>query len=117
MQSVPPLSLRPPGATRDGRTARSSLALARGAESCWGSSGVGIGGPRTSGRCVGDLNPAMGVPATGLVNRYAALVKCRQRIQDRCPQPRIIAKRRNALRKDQGLSNEGLTSDPLHQEF
>jgi hypothetical protein len=33
MQAVPPLSLRPPGTTRGGRTARGSLALPRGAES------------------------------------------------------------------------------------
>jgi hypothetical protein len=114
---VPPLSLQPPGTTRGGRTARSSLALARGAESCQGSSGVGIGEPRTFGRYTGDLNPAVGVPATGLANRYATLVKGWQRIQDCCPQPLVVAKWRNALGKDQGLSNEGLTSDPLHQEL
>jgi hypothetical protein len=56
----------------------------------------------------------MGVPTAGLANRYAALVKGRQLAQDRCPQPLVVAKRGNALGRNQGLSNEGLTSDPLH---
>jgi hypothetical protein len=103
--------------TRGGRTARNSLAFARGAESGRGNSGASIDGPRTSGRYTGDLNPTVGVPAAGLANRYAALVKGRQRIQDHCPQPLVITKWRNALGRNQGLSNKGLTSDPLHQEL
>jgi hypothetical protein len=59
----------------------------------------------------------MGVPAAGLANRYAPLVEGRQPIQDRCPQPLVIAERRNALGRDQGLSDEGLTSNPLPQEL
>jgi hypothetical protein len=59
----------------------------------------------------------VGVPAAGLVNRYAALVEGRQRGQDRRPQPWVIAERRDALGEDQGLRDEGLTSNPLHQEF
>jgi hypothetical protein len=76
-QSVPPLSLRPPGTTRGGRTSRSSLALPRGAESRGGSSGADISGPGTSDRYTGDMNPTVGVPAAGLANRYAALFKSR----------------------------------------
>jgi hypothetical protein len=60
-QSVPPLSLRPPRTTRGGRTAHISLALARGAEGREGSSRAGIGGPGTSDRYTGDLNPAVGL--------------------------------------------------------
>jgi hypothetical protein len=54
------------------------------------------------------------VPAAGLANRHAALVEGWQRGQDHRPQPWIVAERRNALREDQGLRNEGLTSNPLH---
>jgi hypothetical protein len=59
----------------------------------------------------------VGVPAAGLVNRHAALVEGRQRGQDCCPQPWIVAECRDALGKDQKLRNEGLTSNPLHQDF
>jgi hypothetical protein len=59
----------------------------------------------------------VGVPAAGLTNRHAALVESRQRGQDRRPHPWIVAERRDVLRKDQGLRNEGLTSNPLHQDF
>ena len=114
---MPPLSHRPPRTTRGGRTARSPLGLVRGAEGRGGNSGAGIDGSGTSGRYTGDLNPAVGVPTAGLANRYAPLVEGRQPIQDRCPQPLVVAERRNVLRRDQGLSDEGLTSNPLHQEF
>jgi hypothetical protein len=33
------------------------------------------------------------------------------------PQPWIVAERRDALGEDQGLRNEGLTGNPLHQDF
>jgi hypothetical protein len=59
----------------------------------------------------------VGVPAAGLANRHAALVEGRQRGQDRRPQPWIVAERRDTLGKDQGLRNEGLTGNPLHQDF
>jgi hypothetical protein len=70
-----------------------------------------------SSQRIGDLNPAVGVPAAGLENRHAALVEGRQHGQDRRPQPWIVAERRDALGKDQGLRNEGLTGNPLHQDF
>jgi hypothetical protein len=59
----------------------------------------------------------VGVPTAGLANRHVALVEGRQRGQDHRPQPWIIAERRDALGKDQGLRNEGLTSNPLHQDI
>jgi hypothetical protein len=83
-----------------------------------GSSGGGVrshaGRLGTSGRRVGDSDPTVGVPTVGLTNRHAALIESRQPSQDRGPQPWIIAERRDALGKDQGLRNEGLTSNPLH---
>jgi hypothetical protein len=51
------------------------------------------------------------------MNHHTALVEGRQRGQDRRSQPWIITKRQDALGEDQGLMDEGLTSNPLHQEF
>jgi hypothetical protein len=99
-QSVPPLSLQPPGTTRSGRTTHSPLTLVRGAEGQRGNSGAGIGGSRTPSRYTRDLNPTVGVPAAGLANRHAALVEGRQPIQDRCPQPLVVTEWRNALGRD-----------------
>jgi hypothetical protein len=69
-----------------------------------GGGGGGGGGARghacrlgTSGWCVGDPDPAVGVPATGLTNRHAALVESRQRGQNRRPQPCVVVERRDAL--------------------
>jgi hypothetical protein len=59
----------------------------------------------------------VGVPAASLMNRHAALIEGRQPGQDRRPQPWIIAERRDALGKDQGLRNERLTGNPLHQDL
>jgi hypothetical protein len=59
----------------------------------------------------------VGVPAAGLANRHAALVEGRQRSQNRHPQPCVVAERRDALGEDQGLWNEGLTGNPLHQDI
>jgi hypothetical protein len=89
--------LEPPGAEE---LLATPLPLSKGLRVVGGSSGAGIGGTGTSGRYTGDLNPTVGVPAAGLANRYAALVKGRQPIQDRCPQPLVVAERRNALRRD-----------------
>jgi hypothetical protein len=55
-------------------------------------------------RHIGDPDPAVGVPATGLANCQAALVEGRQRGQDRRPQPWIVAERRDALG---GLGTQG----------
>jgi hypothetical protein len=104
----------PPGAEE---LLAAPLPLSEGLRAAGGSSGAGIGGPETSGRYTRDLNPTVGVPAASLANRYPPLVEGRQPIQDRCPQPLVVAERRNVLRRDQGLSDEGLTSNPLHQEF
>jgi hypothetical protein len=70
-----------------------------------------------SGRRIGDPDPAVRVLAAGLANCHAALVEGWQRGQDRRPQPWIVVERRDALGEDQGLKNEGLTSNPLHQDF
>jgi hypothetical protein len=53
-----------------------------------------------SSRCIGDLDPAMGVPVTGLANRDAELVEGWQRGQNHRPQPNIVAERRDALGED-----------------
>jgi hypothetical protein len=56
-----------------------------------GSSGGGAGSHAdrlgASGRCVGNPDPVVGVPAAGLANRHASLVEGRQRGQDCRPQP------------------------------
>jgi hypothetical protein len=67
-----------------------------------------------SSRRIGDPDPTVGVPAAGLTNRHAALVEGRQRGQDCHPQPWVVAERRDALGEDQGLRDEGLTSNHLH---
>jgi hypothetical protein len=91
----PPLTLR---ATWGEGTARSPFALVLGAG---GRGGIGdgshTGGLGTSSRCIGDPNPAEGVPAAGLANRHAAIVEGRQRGQDRCPQLWVIAEHRDVL--------------------
>jgi hypothetical protein len=56
------------------------------------------GGLGTSNWCIGDPDPAVGVPASGLANRYAAVVKGRQRGQDCRPQAWVIVERRDVLR-------------------
>jgi hypothetical protein len=69
-----------------------------------GSSGGGVvghaGSLGASSRRIGDLDPAMGVPATGLANRDATLAEGRQRGQNHCPQPCVVAERRDALGED-----------------
>jgi hypothetical protein len=64
-----------------------------------------------------NLDPTVGVPAAGLANRHAALVVGRQHGQNSRHQPCVVAERRDALGEDQGLRNEGLTGNPLHQDF
>jgi hypothetical protein len=77
-QPSSPLLLRPPGATWGGGTACSPFALVQGAG---GHGGIGAGshtgGLQTSSPCIGDPDPAEGVPAAGLVNRHAAVVEGR----------------------------------------
>jgi hypothetical protein len=86
-QPAPPLLLRPLGATLGEGTACSPFALVQGAG---GHGGIGVashtGGLGTSNWCIGDPDPVVGVPASSLANRHAAVVKGRQRGQDRCPQ-------------------------------
>jgi hypothetical protein len=81
--SLPPT----PGATRGGGATCSPFTLVQRARGHGGSSGARTGGLGTSGRYTGDLDPVVGVPATGLANRHAALVEGQQRGQDRRPQP------------------------------
>jgi hypothetical protein len=52
------------------------------------------------GATAGDLDPAMGVLAAGLVNRDTALVEGRQCGQIHRPQPCIVVECRDALRED-----------------
>jgi hypothetical protein len=85
-------------------------------------------GPRRDWRCepqwrAGDLQlvhrrfgPAVGVPVSGLVNRHAAVVKGRQRGQDRCPQAWVVAERRDVLGEYQGLRDKSFPSNPSHQD-
>jgi hypothetical protein len=42
----------------------------------------------------------MGILAAGLANRDAALVEGRQHGQNHCPQPCVVAERRDALGED-----------------
>jgi hypothetical protein len=78
----------------------------RGAGRHDGGAGSHAGRLGASGRCIGVLDPTVGVPAAGLVNRHAALIEGRQRGQDLRPQPWIVAERRDALGEDQRLKNE-----------
>jgi hypothetical protein len=109
MQPTLPLLLRPPGATWGGDTPCSPFTLVQGA-------GGRIGGLGTSSRCIKDLDPAVGVPASSLADRHAALVEGRQRGQDHRPLPWIVAERRDVLGEDQGLKDESFPSDPSHQD-
>jgi hypothetical protein len=78
MQPTSPLLLRPLGATWGGGIACSPFALVQGAK---GHGEIGTashtGGLGTSNWCIGDPDPAVGVPASGLANRYAVVVKGR----------------------------------------
>jgi hypothetical protein len=69
-----------------------------------GGAGSHAGRLGASGRRVGDLDPAVGVSATGLANRHAALIEGRQHGQDHRPQPWIIAEHRDTLGKCWGPS-------------
>jgi hypothetical protein len=100
------------------------FALVQGAGGRGGGAGSSSGGAGShadslgaSSRRIGDPDPTVGVPAAGLANCHAALVEGRQRGQNRRPQPCIVAERRNALAEDKGLGDEGLTSNPLHQNL
>jgi hypothetical protein len=61
--------------------------------------------------------PAVGVPVSGLVNRHAAVVKGRQRSQDRRPQAWVVAERMDVLGEYQGLRDKSFPSNPSHQDF
>jgi hypothetical protein len=89
----------------------------RGVGSSSGGAGGHAGRLGASGRRIRDLDPAVGVPAAGLANRHAAFVESRQRGQNHSPQPCVVAERRDALGEDKGLDDEGLTSNPLHQNL
>jgi hypothetical protein len=94
------------------------LPLSKGAQGHDGSGAVGrTVGLGTSSLCIGDLDPAEGVPAAVLANHHAALVEGRQRGQDRRPQPWVVAELKDALGEDQGLRDEGFPSNPSHQDF
>jgi hypothetical protein len=85
-QPASPVFLRVPGATRGGGATCSLCPCPRG----WGRGGstrTRAGRLGTSRRCIGDLDPAVGVLAAGLADRHAALVEGRQPGQDRRPQP------------------------------
>jgi hypothetical protein len=86
----------------------------------WGHGGVGAGsrtgGCGTSSWCIGDSDPAVGVPAAGLANHHATLVEGRQCGQDHRPQPWVVAECRDVLGEDQGLRDEGFPSSPSHQD-
>jgi hypothetical protein len=83
-QPTSPFLLRHPGAAWGRGAACSPFALVQGAggrDGGVGSSGGGAGGHAgslgASSQRIGGLDPAMGVPAAGLVNRNAALVEGR----------------------------------------
>jgi hypothetical protein len=108
-QSASPLFLRPPPPSVPPGVEELPVAplplskgrgLRRGAGSHDGGAGSHAGRLGASSRCIGDRDPAVGVLATGLANRHAALVKGRQRGQNRRPQPWVVAERRDALGED-----------------
>jgi hypothetical protein len=117
MQPASPLLLRPPKATWGGGTACSPFALVQGAG---GHGGIGAtshtGGLGTSNWCIGDLDPTVGIPASGLANRHAAVVKGQQGGQVCCPQAWVVAERRDVLGEYQGLGDKIFPSNPSHQD-
>jgi hypothetical protein len=123
-QPASPLFLRHPDAAWGGRAACNPFTLVQGAGCRDGGTGSSSGGAGShtgrlgaSGRRVGGPDPAVGAPATGLANRHAALFEGRQRGQNHRPQPSVAAERKDALGEDKGLRDEGLTSNPLHQNL
>jgi hypothetical protein len=86
-----PLCPCPRGGGRDGGVGSSS-----------GGTRSHAGRLRASVQRIGDLDPAVGVPATGLANRHATLIEGRQRGQNRRPQPYVVAECKDALGKDKG---------------
>ena len=106
-QPTSPLLLRHPSAAWGRGATCSPFSLVQGAGGHDGgvrSSGTGAGGHAgslgASNRRIGDLDPAMGVPAVGLANRDAALVEGRQCGQIHRPQPCIVVECRDALGED-----------------
>jgi hypothetical protein len=81
-----------------------------------GGTGSRTGGLGTSSRCIGDPDPAVGVPVSSLADRHTALIEGRQRGQDRRPQPWVVVERRGVLGEDQGLRDEGFPGNPSHQD-
>jgi hypothetical protein len=105
-QPASSLLLRPPGATWGGGTgggaACSPFTLVQGVGGHGGGARSHTGRLGASSWRIGDPDPVVGVPATGLTNRHAALVEGQQCGQDRRPQPWVVAERRDALGEDQG---------------
>jgi hypothetical protein len=112
-QPASPLLLRPPGATWGGGTACSPFSLVQGAR---GHGGIGTGshtdGLGTPSRCTRDLDPAEGVPAAGLANRHATVIKGRQHGQDHRPRAWVITEHRDVLGEYQGFRDKSLPSNP-----
>jgi hypothetical protein len=100
----------PPGG---GGTACSPFAFVQGVGGHGGSgAGSRTDGLGTSNWCIGDLDPAVGVPASGLANRHAAFVKGRQRGQDRRPQAWVVAEHRDVLGEYQRLRDKSFPVFP-----
>jgi hypothetical protein len=78
MQSVSPYFLRPPVSVWSGGAACGSLALVQGTGDCRRNSGGHISWLGASDRCTRNVDPPVGVPATGLVDRHTTLIKGRQ---------------------------------------
>jgi hypothetical protein len=83
MQSVSPYFLRPPGGVRSGGAACRPLALVRGNGGRRRSSGGHVSRLGASDWCTRNVDPPMGVPATGLADRHTTLIKGRQSGQHR----------------------------------
>jgi hypothetical protein len=82
-QSVSPYFLRPPGGVRSGGATCGPLTLLRGIGDCRRNSGGHINWLGASDRCIGNVDPPVGVPTTGLADHHTTLIKGQQSGQHR----------------------------------
>jgi hypothetical protein len=69
-----------------------------------------------SNRCIEDPDPVVGVPASSLANCHAVVVKGQQCGQDRRAQVWVVAECSDVLGEYQGLRDKSFPSNPSHQD-